>query len=49
MFEIDPRITKDSVVVLMHDATLDRTTTGTGRVADHTWAELQQLRLKDAD
>src|SRR5687768_53041 len=26
-FEIDPRLTKDSVVVLMHDATLDRTTT----------------------
>src|SRR5690554_1062568 len=26
-FEIDPRMTKDSVVVLMHDATLDRTTT----------------------
>lgn len=28
-FEIDPRLTKDSVIVLMHDATLDRTTTGT--------------------
>lgn len=27
-FEIDPRLTKDSVIVLMHDATLDRTTTG---------------------
>ncbi len=48
-FEIDPRLTKDSVVVLMHDKTLDRTTNGTGNVADHTWAELQQLRLKDRD
>ena len=27
-FEIDPRMTKDSVIVLMHDATIDRTTTG---------------------
>lgn len=46
-FEIDPRMTKDSVVILMHDATLDRTTNGTGKVSDYTWAELQQLRLKD--
>lgn len=46
-FEIDPRLTKDSVIVLMHDATLERTTTGTGKVADHTWEELQKLRLKD--
>lgn len=48
-FEIDPRLTKDSVIVLMHDATLERTTTGTGKLADHTWAELQQLNLKDVE
>lgn len=47
LIEVDPRYTKDSVIVLLHDATLDRTTTGTGRVADYTWAELQQLKLKD--
>lgn len=47
-FEIDPRLTKDSVVVLMHDATLDRTTNATGRLADYTWDELQRVRLKDA-
>lgn len=46
-FEIDPRLTKDSVIVLMHDPTLDRTTTGTGKVSDYTWKELQKLRLKD--
>lgn len=46
-FEIDPRMTRDSVIVLMHDATLDRTTTGTGRVADHTYARLQEYFLKD--
>ncbi len=48
-FEIDPRLTKDGVVVLLHDATLDRTTTGAGKLADHTWQEVQQLRLKDRD
>jgi len=48
-FEIDPRLTKDGVVVLMHDATLDRTTTGTGKLADYTWAEVKQLHLKDRD
>ena len=45
-FEIDPRLTKDSVIVLMHDATIDRTTTGTGKVSDYTYAELQQFFLK---
>jgi glycerophosphoryl diester phosphodiesterase len=48
-FEIDPRLTKDSIPVLMHDATLDRTTTGKGKVGDYTLAELQQFRLKDAE
>ena len=48
-FEIDPRLTRDSVIVLMHDATLERTTTGTGKVSDYTWKELQKLRLKDSD
>ncbi|HEY4288601.1 MAG TPA: glycerophosphodiester phosphodiesterase family protein [Puia sp.] len=46
-FEIDPRLTKDSVIVVMHDATLDRTTTGKGKISDYTYAQLQQLRLKD--
>jgi len=48
VFEIDPRLTKDSVIVVFHDATLERTSTGTGKVADHTYTELQQLRLKNA-
>lgn len=48
MFEIDPRMTKDSVIILMHDHTLDRTTNGKGKVIDYTWAELQHLRLKDS-
>lgn len=48
-FEIDPRLTKDSVIVLLHDSTLDRTTTGKGRLADYTWEEVKQFRLKDRD
>jgi len=49
MFEIDPRLSKDGVPVLMHDATLERTTTGKGKVGDYTLAELKQLYLKDVD
>jgi glycerophosphoryl diester phosphodiesterase len=48
-FEIDPRWTKDSVIVLFHDDKLDRTSNGSGKVIDHTWAELQALRLKDVN
>ena len=46
-FEIDFSFTKDSVMVLMHDLTIDRTTTGKGRVADYTYEELQQFNLVD--
>ena len=49
MMEVDPRYTKDSVIVLLHDPTLDRTTNGKGKVADFTWAQLQQLQLKDSE
>ena len=48
-FEIDFSLTKDSVMVLMHDMTIDRTTTGKGRVADYTYEELQQFNLVDRD
>ena len=48
MMEVDPRYTKDGVIVLHHDPTLERTTNGTGRVVDRTWEELKALRLKDA-
>ncbi|HEY0612027.1 MAG TPA: glycerophosphodiester phosphodiesterase family protein [Chitinophaga sp.] len=48
-FEVDPRLTKDSMIVLMHDPTLDRTTTGKGKVGDYTLAELKQLHLKDVE
>ena len=48
-FEIDPRLTKDSVIVLFHDDTLERTCNGTGKVSDYTWEELQNFRLKDPE
>jgi glycerophosphoryl diester phosphodiesterase len=48
-FEIDPRLTKDSVVVLLHDDTLDRTTTGHGKLNSYTWEEIKKLKLKDVD
>lgn len=43
--EVDIRMTKDSVLVVMHDDKIDRTTTGKGRVADYTMDELRQLNL----
>lgn len=46
-FEIDPQLTKDSILVLMHDKTLDRTTNFTGNLKDYTFKELQNARLKD--
>lgn len=41
--EVDVRTTKDGVLVLSHDATLDRMTNGTGAINDKTLAEIQQL------
>ena len=49
LLEVDPRLTKDSVIVAFHDETLERTTNGTGKLADYTWEELKQLRLKDTE
>ncbi|GAB4016502.1 glycerophosphodiester phosphodiesterase family protein [Spirosoma koreense] len=47
IIECDIDLTKDSVMVMMHDATLDRTTNGTGRLIDKTYAELGAYRLED--
>ena len=44
--EIDAVLTRDGHLVLMHDEGLDRTTTGRGRVADLTLAQVQAARLK---
>jgi len=41
--EFDLRISRDGHVVVIHDPTVDRTTDGTGAVADLTLAELKHL------
>ena len=43
MLEMDLRITKDGKVVVFHDAILDRTTNGKGKVCDFTYNEISQL------
>ncbi len=45
--EIDLRTTKDNVLVIMHDNTVDRMTDGKGKVSDLTFAEIQRLRIRD--
>ncbi|MEM7106405.1 MAG: glycerophosphodiester phosphodiesterase family protein [Bacteroidota bacterium] len=47
IIECDVEMTKDSVLIMMHDNTLDRTTTGSGRVQEMTWAEMKNLNLVD--
>jgi glycerophosphoryl diester phosphodiesterase len=49
LLELDIHLTADGDVAVIHDATLDRTTTGTGPVRAHTAAELRRLRLRKRD
>ena len=43
MIETDVRMTKDGELILMHDASVERTTDGTGLVCDLTLAQIQKL------
>ncbi|MEW1980328.1 glycerophosphodiester phosphodiesterase [Citricoccus sp. NPDC079358] len=45
--ELDVRTSKDGVLMVFHDEVLDRVTTGSGRISDHTWEELSALRVLD--
>ncbi|MEM6814933.1 MAG: glycerophosphodiester phosphodiesterase family protein [Bacteroidota bacterium] len=47
MVELDVRLTKDSIPILMHDKSLDRTTTGSGKVSDYTLDQIKTLFLRD--
>lgn len=47
--ELDVHMTKDGRFVLNHDDTLDRTTTGKGKVKDMTLAEIKKLKMRDRD
>ena len=44
--EFDVHPSRDGRLVVIHDATLDRTTDGTGAVCRHDWADLCRLTLK---
>lgn len=41
--ELDVQRSADGRLVVIHDETLDRTTSGSGRVVDHIWDELRHL------
>ncbi len=43
MFEFDVKLSGDGSLVLMHDALVDRTTSGTGRIASMSMADLARL------
>ena len=47
IIETDIALSKDSVLVMMHDNTLERTTTGKGKIGDYTYDELQNFFLQD--
>ena len=44
--EMDVQSTRDGVLILMHDATLDRTTNCRGQVAQQTWAEIRNCAVR---
>ena len=43
--ETDVQRTKDGVLVLFHDDTVDRVTDGKGRLSDYTFDELKKLKI----
>ena len=47
--ELDAVLTSDGKLALMHDDTMDRTTTGHGKVADLTLAQVKAARLRAPD
>ena len=45
--ELDVHMTKDSVLILMHDPKLDRTTTGKGLISETNIEDIKKLKLKN--
>lgn len=41
--DVDLQMSKDKVLVLIHDTTVDRTTDGQGKVCELTWTQLERL------
>ena len=48
IMELDLKMSKDSVLVLSHDNTLNRCSTGKGPVSDYTLEELKKFKLRRA-
>lgn len=46
LLELDVHLTRDGEAVVIHDPTLERTTSGRGAVRDRTWAEVAAVSLK---
>ncbi len=49
LIEADVATSSDGVLFLLHDDTLDRTTTGSGLASETPWAGIRPLKLRDAD
>ncbi|KQR70552.1 glycerophosphodiester phosphodiesterase family protein [Pedobacter sp. Leaf176] len=49
IIEFDIAYSKDSVLVVMHDDKLDRTSTGKGEIGNYTYEELKAFNLKDTE
>lgn len=48
LMEIDPRYTRDGKIVVHHDTTFGRTSTGVGKVAEQNFDQLRSIQLKDS-
>lgn len=49
LMEVDVAQLADGTLILMHDNTFDRTTTGSGSVSQAVWADVEKLTLVDAE
>ncbi|MFX1390410.1 MAG: glycerophosphodiester phosphodiesterase [Promethearchaeota archaeon] len=45
--ELDVQMCKDREIIVLHDSTLDRTTTGTGLIQNYNYNEIKPLRTKN--
>ncbi len=45
--ELDVQLTRDGVLVVLHDETVDRVWDGNGTVKDFTYPQLRELRVRE--
>lgn len=48
-YEMDVRFTKDGVPVILHDTTLDRTTSCRGKLSNYSWHRASHCRLENGE